>query len=68
MNKFSLLLLGVTLLFTYVSAVEGTRREKLAYVTRSLVGMHKKDQPRRAKYSYEVKVWELVGHQTSSFA
>lgn len=68
MNKISLLLLGVTLLLAYVGSVEGTRREKLAYVGRSLVGLHKNVPERRAKYSYEVKVWELVGHQTSVFA
>lgn len=66
MNKFTLLFLGVSLLFTYVTNVEGTRREKLAYVTRSLVGKHLRTSAYRAKYSFYSLI-DAVGHQTGAF-
>lgn len=65
--KLSLLILGVSLLITYVRSVEGTRKEKLIYVARSLTGKHMRVGTYRTRYSFESLV-DSIGHQTGAFA
>lgn len=63
--KFFLLFLGVSMVFKVAKTEEGTLVEKLAYVTKSLLGVHSRQRYGRHNILRHIAV---IGHEIGAFA